>query len=136
MTQSALKILYNTEKINTTLSYCKHSHNSDNYCSLKSKFVMASVMKDQECPNKFTTKSKPHRTLKLAVAFFLLAVITYVIVDSFTTHHVRDLLQRFLEWTTNNPVLGVFAFTFVYMVSTGMSIKNNTCTKLNMTFVF
>ena len=132
--------IYNTTPsggIRTMFSYCKHSHLSVHYYALISKIVMASKdMDDQECPNKFTTKSKPHRTLKLAVAFFLLAVITYVIVDSFTSHHVRDLLQQFLEWTTNNPVLGVFAFTLVYMVSTGMSIKNNTCTKLNMTFVF
>ena len=85
---------------------------------------MTGNVEEHESPKKIVKESNLRRILKITIASFLLTVLILVIVDSVTTKHVRDLLQRFLIWIENNPVLGVFAFTLVYMVSTGALIKH------------
>lgn len=53
------------------------------------------------------TKSFP---TKLVVGVLFLALIVYIVIDSFTTKHVTGAVQIFLEWFENNVVAGAFLF--------------------------
>lgn len=53
------------------------------------------------------TKSFP---TKPVVGVLFLALIVYIVIDSFTTKHVTGAVQIFLEWFENNVVAGAFLF--------------------------
>lgn len=53
------------------------------------------------------TKSNP---TKLIIGGLFLALIVYVIVDSFTAGHVRQFVQSFLNWFENNIYAGSILF--------------------------
>ena len=53
------------------------------------------------------TKSNP---TKLIIGGLFLALIVYVIVDSFTAGYVRQFVQSFLNWFENNIYAGSILF--------------------------
>jgi len=55
---------------------------------------------------------------KIIVGVVLLAVLVFVIVDSFTSKYLYAGLQIFLEWIETHLVAGVFAYMAIYFLST------------------
>jgi len=55
---------------------------------------------------------------KLIVGVVLLAVIVFVVVDSFTTQYLTSGFRTFLEWIETNLVAGMFAFMGIYFLAT------------------
>jgi len=55
---------------------------------------------------------------KILILILLLCVITFVIVDSFTGHHIIDGFNVFLDWIQENPYVGALSFVGVYIVAT------------------
>ena len=49
-------------------------------------------------------------TVKLLVGLLLVGFIVFIIVDSATTGHVREVVESFLDWIEENPIGGFFAF--------------------------
>lgn len=49
-------------------------------------------------------------SIKVLVGLLLAGFITFVIIDSTTTGHVREAVESFLDWIQENPVEGFFAF--------------------------
>mmetsp|Transcript_739 Transcript_739/g.1098 ORF Transcript_739/g.1098 Transcript_739/m.1098 type:complete len:292 (-) Transcript_739:351-1226(-) len=72
---------------------------------------------------------------KILIAVILVALITFVIVDSLTNQYVKQLVEDFLAWIENNPVAGVFAFIGVYFLATVLFIPGSVLT-LGSGFVF
>jgi len=63
-------------------------------------------------------QKKPLPRGKIIIGIILLAIIIFVIVDSFTTKYVNNGFRTLLEWVETNLVAGVFAFIGVYFVAT------------------
>ena len=68
---------------------------------------------------------KKKKIQRILIAIFLLSLIIFVIVDSFTNQFTRQLTQDFLKWVEQNPTAGVFAFMGVYIIATGTSVFQN-----------
>lgn len=66
-----------------------------------------------------STTIRRTRNKKILIALCLLSFVIFVIVDTFTTGHVKNALRSLLTWIEENPMLGFFVFMLVYMVSVG-----------------
>jgi hypothetical protein len=69
--------------------------------------------KDNTCNRK--------RIIKVTLGLALLGFVVFIIVDSATTGYTTDGIRDFLQWIEDNPIPGVFAFTAVYFLATGLS---------------
>lgn len=73
--------------------------------------------------------------VRLLIILALLGIITYVIIDSFTTKNVRRLLTEFLDWIEELGFGGAILFALVYMIATVMFIPGSVLT-IGAGFVF
>lgn len=62
--------------------------------------------------NENRQESRNERTFptKLVLGLVFLALIVYIVIDSFTTQYVTGAVQIFLEWFENNVIAGAFLF--------------------------
>jgi uncharacterized membrane protein YdjX (TVP38/TMEM64 family) len=72
---------------------------------------------------------------KLMIGLVLLALVTFVIIDSSTTGYVRSAVSNFLEWIETHAVAGIFLFIMVYFIATVFFIPGSLLT-LGAGFVF
>jgi uncharacterized membrane protein YdjX (TVP38/TMEM64 family) len=83
-----------------------------------------------------TTKQKSCCSpTKLMIGLVLLALVTFVIIDSSTTGYVRSAVSNFLEWIETHAVAGIFLFIMVYFIATVFFIPGSLLT-LGAGFVF
>mmetsp|Transcript_3608 Transcript_3608/g.8238 ORF Transcript_3608/g.8238 Transcript_3608/m.8238 type:complete len:359 (+) Transcript_3608:127-1203(+) len=65
----------------------------------------------------------------------LIAVVTFLILDSTKFCIIPMILSDFLEWVEQNPIPGIFAFTIVFLVATVLLIPGSILT-LGAGYVF
>lgn len=60
-----------------------------------------------------------NKWLRIFLGLVLIGILAFVIIDSFTNHHVTTILRQFMEWVEDNPFQGALAVVLVYIVATG-----------------
>ena len=80
-------------------------------------------------------KSSAGNIRKIIVAILFVTVIILIVIDSFTTQHIKTAFQSFLQWMETHQVAGVFAFMAVYFLATVLFIPGSILT-LGSGFVF
>jgi hypothetical protein len=59
------------------------------------------------------------RVIRFCVTITLLSFVTFVVVDSLTSQHIKTAIIWFLQWVETNPWQGVLTLIVVYTFATG-----------------
>jgi uncharacterized membrane protein YdjX (TVP38/TMEM64 family) len=60
--------------------------------------------------------------IRIGLLLLLVTLVTLLIVDTATTGYVKHFLLQYLQWTEDNPTLGLFVYVVVYFVATVLFI--------------
>ncbi|GMI39726.1 hypothetical protein TeGR_g3866 [Tetraparma gracilis] len=65
---------------------------------------------------------------KVVTAVVLVAIVTYVIVDSLTSKNLSHLIEHLITWIEHNPIAGMVVFALVYIAATVLFIPGSLLT--------
>lgn len=66
--------------------------------------------------------------IRTSLTVVLAGVVSFVVIDSFTSHYIHALLVAFITWVKENPSLGVFAVIWVYILATVLFVPGSILT--------
>jgi hypothetical protein len=68
------------------------------------------------------------RMIRIVLTLFLVGILAFVIIDSFTNQYIEGILVGFINWIKENPSLGVLAVILVYIVATVLFVPGSILT--------
>lgn len=95
-------------------------------------------VEDEETPilrSDVEPKKRIFSNPKLWIGLVLLGLFTYIIIDTFTTGHVKEVLSQFLDYIQKIGFAGAVLFAALYIVATVLLIPGTILT-LGAGFVF